>query len=210
MFLATWVESPLIKAQATRDPMYLDIGKTVLSDLLLRAKVECGIAGIQDLRTNALDDRMESFVLSETLKVCSHSLYAGGTLIRKLQYLYLLFDEDNPLHKDDSNYVFTTEGHILSLEQEYLKPPSATMRQLRRAENQQCPAYEPPYFIGTDDTPGLYVGIRSRSDFDYARFVVSTALSDGDETWWHPNGWCTVPAVDQYVSSSPSCCIINS
>ena len=77
MFLANWVESSLIKAQATRDPMYLDIGKTVLSDLLLRAKVECGIAGVQDLRTNALDDRMESFVLSETLKVCSQSLYAG-------------------------------------------------------------------------------------------------------------------------------------
>ena len=112
----------------------------------------------------------------------------------------MLFDEDNPLHSDDSNYVFTTEGHILSLDQEYLKRPSATVRQLRRAENQQCPAYEPPYLIGTDDMPGLYVGIRSRSDFDYARFIVSAALSDGDETWWHLNGWCTVPAVDQYVS----------
>jgi ER degradation enhancer, mannosidase alpha-like 1 len=49
--------------------MYLDIGKTVFSDLLLRAKVECGIASIRDLRSNALEDRMESFVLSETLKV---------------------------------------------------------------------------------------------------------------------------------------------
>jgi hypothetical protein len=49
--------------------MYLDIGKTVFSDLLLRAKVECGIAGIRDLRNNDLEDRMESFVLSETLKV---------------------------------------------------------------------------------------------------------------------------------------------
>ena len=48
--------------------------------------------------------------------------------------------------------------------------------------------------------PGLYVGIRSRADFDYARFLISTALSDGDEMWWHPNGWCTVPEVDVYVS----------
>lgn len=55
--------------QATRDTMYLDIGKTVFSDLLLRAKVECGIAGIRNLRINSLEDRMESFVLSETLKV---------------------------------------------------------------------------------------------------------------------------------------------
>lgn len=50
--------------------MYLDIGKAIFSDLLLRARVECGIAGIRDLRNNAREDRMESFVLSETLKVC--------------------------------------------------------------------------------------------------------------------------------------------
>jgi ER degradation enhancer, mannosidase alpha-like 1 len=111
-----------------------------------------------------------------------------------------LFDEDNPLHRDDSNYVFTTEGHILLLERKYLKPSSATIRQLRRAESPQCPAYEPPYFIGANDLPGLHVGIRSRTDFDYARFLVSTALSDGDDMWWHPNGWCAVPVVEYFVS----------
>lgn len=31
--------------------------------------MDCGLAGIQDLRTNKRDDRMESFTLSETLKV---------------------------------------------------------------------------------------------------------------------------------------------
>jgi mannosidase alpha-like ER degradation enhancer 1 len=41
----------------------------VLQDIISRAKVECGLAGIKDLRTNELDDRMESFLLSETLKV---------------------------------------------------------------------------------------------------------------------------------------------
>lgn len=71
MYLAAPVNPSFIDAQATRDTMYLDIGKTVFSDLLLRAKVECGIAGIRDLRSNSLDDRMESFVLSETLKVRS-------------------------------------------------------------------------------------------------------------------------------------------
>ena len=55
--------------QATRDPFYLDVGERVLFDLITRAKVKCGISGIQDLRTNKQDDRMESFVLSETLKV---------------------------------------------------------------------------------------------------------------------------------------------
>lgn len=66
-----WVNASLNYKQATRDPMYLDIGEKVFSDLLLRTRVECGIAGIQDLRNNALEDRMESFVLSETLKVRS-------------------------------------------------------------------------------------------------------------------------------------------
>jgi hypothetical protein len=41
----------------------------VLNDLIKRAKVPCGLTGIADLRTNQRDDRMESFVLSETLKV---------------------------------------------------------------------------------------------------------------------------------------------
>ncbi|KAI0269283.1 alpha-mannosidase [Gloeopeniophorella convolvens] len=177
-----FIESTWYLYRATRDPMYLDIGEKVFSDLVARAKVECGIAGIQDLRNNALDDRMESFVLSETLK-----------------YLYLLFDEANPLHSDDSNYVFTTEGHILYLDRQKLKVPSARIRQLRRAESPQCPAYEPPYFTGAADAPGLYVGIRSRSDFDYARFLISTATSDGDDKWWHPSGWCEVPEVEHYT-----------
>ena len=59
----------LRKIQATRDPFYLDVGDRVLHDLIARAKVDCGLTGIQDLRTNKQDDRMESFVLSETLKV---------------------------------------------------------------------------------------------------------------------------------------------
>jgi mannosidase alpha-like ER degradation enhancer 1 len=71
MSLGASVDSSLIDMQATRDTMYLDIGRTVFSDLLLRAKVECGIASIRDLRSNTLEDRMESFVLSETLKVRS-------------------------------------------------------------------------------------------------------------------------------------------
>ena len=55
--------------QATRDPFYLDVGERVLNDIETRAKVECGLAGISNLSTNTLSDRMESFVLSETLKV---------------------------------------------------------------------------------------------------------------------------------------------
>ena len=45
-----------------------------------------------------LEDRMDSFVLAETFK-----------------YLYLLFAEESDLVVDVSNFVFTTEGHLLPL-----------------------------------------------------------------------------------------------
>lgn len=54
--------------QATRDPFYLDVGERVLNDIETRARVECGLAGVENLLSNTLSDRMESFVLSETLK----------------------------------------------------------------------------------------------------------------------------------------------
>ena len=55
-------------AQATRDPFYLDVGERVLNDIETRSKVGCGLAGVSNLLSNTLSDRMESFVLSETLK----------------------------------------------------------------------------------------------------------------------------------------------
>lgn len=55
-------------------------------------RVPCGVANVANIRTNELDDKMESFFLGETLK-----------------YLYLLFDEDNYFNTE--NYVFTTEAH---------------------------------------------------------------------------------------------------
>ena len=45
-----------------------------------------------------LEDRMDSFVVAETFK-----------------YLYLLFADDSDLSLDVSNFVFTTEGHLLPL-----------------------------------------------------------------------------------------------
>ena len=41
----------------------------ILFDITRRSKVDCGLASISNLRSNSQDDRMESFVLSETLKV---------------------------------------------------------------------------------------------------------------------------------------------
>ncbi|KAL0573920.1 hypothetical protein V5O48_008040 [Marasmius crinis-equi] len=178
-----FIESTWYLYRATRDPFYLDVGERVLFDITTRAKVDCGLTGIQDLRTNKRDDRMESFALSETLK-----------------YLFLLFDEDNPLHQDDSNYVFTTEGHLLTLGREHLKPVSAARRKLRKIENHQCPAYEPFAFrsSGSASAPGLTVGVRGRADADYSRELVSLDASDLDGRYWSPDGWCERPKPELY------------
>lgn len=71
-----FIESNLFLAQATGDELYLEIAERVLHDLNNRTRVDCGFAAIYNLETGALEDKMPSFLISETLK-----------------YLYLTFDE---------------------------------------------------------------------------------------------------------------------
>ncbi|KAJ2348631.1 hypothetical protein GGF43_004534, partial [Coemansia sp. RSA 2618] len=91
-----FIESTYYLYRATQDPFYLDVGEMVLTDLNALMRTSCGYTAMHDVHTHTLEERMDSFVLSETFK-----------------YLYLLFDEGNPLHKLDNNFVFTTEGHVL-------------------------------------------------------------------------------------------------
>ncbi|PPQ64702.1 hypothetical protein CVT24_008329 [Panaeolus cyanescens] len=178
-----FIESTWYLYRATRDPFYLDVGERVLFDITTRAKVDCGLTGISDLRTNKRDNRMESFALSETLK-----------------YLYLLFDEENRLHLDDSNYVFTTEGHILTLAPEHLKPLHAARKKARTIEEHQCPAYT-PNMAGYDHKKtksGLVQGVRSRPDVEYARHLVGAGASTAEQAYWSPDGYCEKPYVEPY------------
>ncbi|KAI9063357.1 glycoside hydrolase family 47 protein [Trametes sanguinea] len=179
-----FVESTWYLYRATRDPFYLDVGERILRDITYRAKVDCGLAGINDLRTNARSDRMESFVLSETLK-----------------YLYLLFDESNPLHSDDSHWVFTTEGHILTLDPSLIRPISPARRKLRRVENVQCPAYQPPVLAYDDweGESGLVGGVMWRADYDYARDLIGRIPTENETRWWDPEGWCMLPKHEPYT-----------
>ncbi|KAJ7638737.1 glycoside hydrolase family 47 protein [Roridomyces roridus] len=172
-----FIESTWYLYRATGDPFYLDVAEQILFDLTVRSKVPCGLSGIKDLVKNTLDDRMESFALSETLK-----------------YLYLLFDEDNFLHKSDNNYVFTTEGHLLALDQQPPKKKPSPRRKMRNIENHQCPAYTPL----TEDS-GLTVGIRSSGQMDYAQFLVNQEANDQDQAAWSPNGWCDRPLVHNFA-----------
>ncbi|KAK9364058.1 glycoside hydrolase [Lipomyces starkeyi] len=100
-----FVESNYFLYRATKDPFYLHVGAQILSDIQARCRTRCGYAALHDVRTNELEDRMESFFLSETIK-----------------YLYLLFDVDNPLNKDGSNFVFSTEAHPLRIDMDLLQP----------------------------------------------------------------------------------------
>ncbi|KAL4075930.1 glycoside hydrolase family 47 protein [Scleroderma citrinum] len=177
-----FIESTWYLYRATRDTFYLDIGERILRDITARSKVECGLAGIKDLRMNERDDRMESFVLSETLK-----------------YLYLLFDEDNQLHNDDSHYVLTTEGHILTLPRDVLKPMSPSRRRMRGEENHQCPVYQP--FRGSQTAGlghGLVRGVGWRPDVEYARHLIGSKPQASDERYWSLDGWCEVPHADLF------------
>ncbi|KAF8812365.1 glycoside hydrolase family 47 protein [Phlegmacium glaucopus] len=176
-----FIESTWYLYRATRDPFYLDVGERIIFDISTRAKVDCGLTGIQDLRINKRDDRMESFILSETLK-----------------YLFLLFDEENPLHHDDSNYVFTTEGHILTLSREQMKPRSPAQKRMRSVEDHHCPAYSPFTGIKQTQQNGLVQGVRSRVDVDYARHLVGLSPNSADQAYWSPSGWCERPKVDPY------------
>lgn len=100
------VESTYFLYQATKNPFYLHVGKEILHSIDTYAKAECGYGTVHDVNTKELEDRMESFFLSETCK-----------------YLYLLFDEDNHLNRHASKYVFTTEGHIFPIDKRFRTKP---------------------------------------------------------------------------------------
>merc|ERR1719209_2826041 len=93
-----FVESTYFLYKATQDPYYLEVGKKVLEALQKHARVTCGYAAVKDVRTLQHEDRMDSFVITETFK-----------------YLYLLFAKDEDLFLDISQFVFTTEAHLLPL-----------------------------------------------------------------------------------------------
>ncbi|XP_060555777.1 ER degradation-enhancing alpha-mannosidase-like protein 1 [Ruditapes philippinarum] len=100
------VESTYFLYQATKNPFYLHVGRDIYNSINEHAKAECGYGTIHDVNTKELEDRMESFFLSETCK-----------------YLYLLFDKDNHLNKEASKYLFNTEGHIFPINQVFRTKP---------------------------------------------------------------------------------------
>lgn len=114
------VESTYFLYMATRNPFYLHVGRDILTSLSTHTKTECGYGTIHNVHTKTLEDRMESFFLSETCK-----------------YLYLLFDKDNHINQDLSRYLFTTEGHILPVDQRWRHKSWLDEESGKREVNQQ-------------------------------------------------------------------------
>jgi Glycosyl hydrolase family 47 len=86
------VESAYYLYHFTKDPRYLEMGRTFFDDLVRYCKTDSGYAALQNIETKEKRDEMESFFLAETLK-----------------YLYLLFAPPETI--DLSKVIFNTEAH---------------------------------------------------------------------------------------------------
>jgi glycosyl hydrolase family 47 len=85
------IESAYYLHHYTHEPVYLEMGKTFLDDLVAHCRTEHGYAALASVVTKEKRDRMPSFFLAETLK-----------------YLYLLFA---PEALEFDAVVFNTEAH---------------------------------------------------------------------------------------------------
>jgi mannosidase alpha-like ER degradation enhancer 2 len=88
------VESAFSLYRYTRDPRYLEMGRTFFEGIRKHCRTEAGYTVLEDVRTKRKGDLMPSYFLAETLK-----------------YLYLLFEPEEAL--DLERVVFNTEAHPL-------------------------------------------------------------------------------------------------
>jgi predicted alpha-1,2-mannosidase len=88
------IESAYYLYRATKNPKYLNMGKTFFDSITKYCKIDEGFASLKNVMSKEKMDSMESFYLAETLK-----------------YLYLIFAPEDIL--DLNNYVFNTEAHPL-------------------------------------------------------------------------------------------------
>ncbi|KAJ5979954.1 hypothetical protein N7481_007252 [Penicillium waksmanii] len=128
-----FIESTYYIYRSTQDPWYLHVGEMVLRDIKRRCWTQCGWAGLRNVQTGEMIDRMESFFLGETAK-----------------YMFLLFTPDHPLNKIDAPWVFNTEGHPLIIPKKRTAPKQPSRQtQSWSSENppqDTCQAIASPIF----------------------------------------------------------------
>jgi mannosidase alpha-like ER degradation enhancer 2 len=89
------IESAYYLYHFTKDPRYLDMGRTFFNGIVKYCRTDVAYAALSDVEKKTKADRMESFFLAETLK-----------------YLYLLFAQPDML--DLTKVVFNTEAHPIT------------------------------------------------------------------------------------------------
>src|SRR5574338_1724855 len=88
------IESAFYLYRKTKNPKYLEMGKTFFDSIIKYCKIDEGFASIKNVKNKEKLDSMQSFFLAETLK-----------------YLYLIFAPEETL--DLNKIVFNTEAHPL-------------------------------------------------------------------------------------------------
>ena len=86
------IESAWYLYRSTKDPRYLEMGRTFFESLVARCRTDAGYTTLKSVVTGEKGDLMPSYFLAETLK-----------------YLYLLFAPEETL--DFDSVVFNTEAH---------------------------------------------------------------------------------------------------
>ncbi|EPY51452.1 alpha mannosidase-like protein [Schizosaccharomyces cryophilus OY26] len=169
-----FAESTYYLYRATRDPFYLNVGKTILNNIEKNLRTSCGFASLDNLETGVRSDRMESFFLSETLK-----------------YLYLLFDEENIFHSKFQDFLFTTEGHLLPIN-----------RQTHEALDFDQHRHPGTCTLDSDDhsiQPLFFSKVASREDFDFIFQMVESNCDGIAEDLIDPYGICARPMIADVV-----------
>uniref|UniRef100_UPI0037E9A452 ER degradation-enhancing alpha-mannosidase-like protein 3 n=1 Tax=Semicossyphus pulcher TaxID=241346 RepID=UPI0037E9A452 len=136
-----FAESTYYLYKATGDPYYLRVGQSIVEKLNAYARVPCGFAAVQDVRTGTHEDRMDSFFLAEMFK-----------------YLYLLFSEKSELPIDIDDFIFTTEAHLLPVSLSTTKPPcpgNDTVRDLTLSQTQEAVPVSQEEDLFTHSCPSL-------------------------------------------------------
>eukprot|EP00737_Agarophyton_chilense_P001389 gb/GEZJ01001559.1/.p1 GENE.gb/GEZJ01001559.1/~~gb/GEZJ01001559.1/.p1 ORF type:complete len:638 (-),score=70.78 gb/GEZJ01001559.1/:1695-3344(-) len=111
------IESIFYLHWATNDPTWVAVAESIMYSIEQRTRVQCGFAEVHDVVSGRLNDRMHSFLLSETFK-----------------YLYLIFRGDDHWIRKGA-YVFTTEAHPLRVPLQIMNTPKS----LETIPHVKCP-----------------------------------------------------------------------
>lgn len=182
------IESTYHLYQATRDHKYLKIGRKLLQDIQSVSQVACGYAAVGDIHTLAVEDRMDSYFLSETVK-----------------YLYLLFSDDEDVivpsmprmtgctstsncsasnvtmtrALKSSEVVFSTEGHVLMVDST-LFARNESSKSSRKKNNQYDPRLHPACENGNIQVQkrNMEISAAATGSQAYFRIGLSVRLED--------------------------------